>query len=200
VPSSLSSYALEPPGRGLYLGGRLKAINPNASVAKNQADYQQATNPQVRSTLDMIQTMTDRSGSIAIAEKAAEKLPQLNSQQANAVFNSLSRSFGNNSATNFHTAMMGLADEYSKVMGGGISSDTGRQQALDLLKDAYSSNQLSGAISTMRQDINARKSELIRGNRTLEQTYGAGGSKTEPTQSPANPFAQQPVNPFRKAQ
>jgi hypothetical protein len=160
-----------------------KKLDPNFSVAANEAAYKQATNPQVRSTLDMIQTMTDRSGSIAIAEKAAEKLPQLNSQQANSVFNSLSRSFGNNSVTNFHTAMMGLADEYSKVMGGGVSSDTGRQQALDLLKDAYSSNQLSGAIETMKQDISARKSELIRGNRTLEQTYGAGGSKTEPVSS-----------------
>jgi hypothetical protein len=160
-----------------------KAINPNASVAKNQADYQQATNPQVRSTLDLITTMTDRSGSIAIAEKAAQKLPQFNSQVANAVFNATTTSFGSSSVTDFHTAMLGLADEYSKVMGGGVSSDTGRAQALNILHDAYSNNQITGAIATMKADIQARKSELIRGNRVLEQTYGAGGSKTEPVAS-----------------
>jgi len=55
-------------------------------------------------------------------------------------------------------------------MGGGISSDTGRAQALDILKDAYSNGQLTGAVATMRADIDARKSELIRGNRVSEQT------------------------------
>jgi hypothetical protein len=179
-----------------------KAINPNASVAKNEADYKQATNPQVRSTLDLITTMTDRNGSIAIAEKAADKLPQFNSQVANAVFNATTTSFGSSSVTNFHTAMLGLADEYSKVMGGGVSSDTGRAQALNILHDAYSSNQITGAIATMKSDIQARKSELIRGNRVLEETYGASGSKQEPTQDSSNPFATaQPLsNPFRTAQ
>jgi hypothetical protein len=156
-----------------------KALNPNASVAQNEAEYKRATDPQVRNTLDLITTMTDRSGSIAIAEKAASHLPQLNSQQANAVFNLASRSFGDNSVTNFHTAMLGLADEYSKVMGGGVATDSGRAQALDLLKDSYSNGQLSGAIATMKQDIAARKNELVRGNRTLERTYGPGGTKDE---------------------
>ncbi len=177
-----------------------KAINPNASVAKNEADYKQATNPQVRSTLDLIETMTDPGGSIGIAEKAAQKLPQFNSQVANAVFNATTTSFGSSSVTNFHTAMLGLADEYSKVLGGGVSTDTGRAQALNILHDAYSNNQITGAIATMKADIQARKSELIRGNRVLEQTYGAGGSKTEPTQSSANPFAQPLSNPFRKGE
>jgi hypothetical protein len=179
-----------------------KAINPNASVAKNESDYKAATNPQTRATLDLLTTMTDRNGSLAIAEKAAQKLPQFNSQVANAVFNATTTSFGSSSVTNFHTAMLGLADEYSKVMGGGVSSDTGRAQALNILHDAYSSNQLSGAIATMKADIQARKSELIRGNRVLEQTYGASGSKQEPTQDSSNPFATaQPLsNPFRKAQ
>jgi hypothetical protein len=162
-----------------------KAINPNASVAENEANYKRATDPSVRNTLDLITTMTDRNGSIAIAERAAAKLPQLNSQQANSVFNAFSRSFGNNSVTNFHTAMLGLADEYSKVMGGGVSSDTGRQQALEILKDAYSNNQLSGAVETMRDDISARKNELVRGNRTLERTYGPGGTKSEPASATA---------------
>ena len=162
-----------------------KAINPNASVAQNEADYKRATDPQVRNTLDLITTMTDNNGSIAIAQKAAQRLPQLNSQQTNAVFNAFSRSFGDNSVTNFHTAMLGLADEYSKVMGGGVASDTGRAQALDILKDSYSNGQLTGAIQTMRDDIAARKNELIRGNRTLERTYGVGGTKDEGNARPA---------------
>jgi hypothetical protein len=162
-----------------------KYLGKPFSPAENTANYKQAINPQVRSTLDMIQTMTDKGGSIAIAEKAAQKLPQLNSQQANAVFNAFSRSFGSSSVTNFHTAMLGLADEYARVMGSGAGTDTGRQQALDILKDAYSNDQLSGAVATMKADIQARKSELIRGNPLLESTYGVGGTKEEPGSTPA---------------
>ena len=43
-----------------------------------------------------------------------------------------------------------------KVMGGGVSSDTGRQQGLDLLKAGYAKGQMSGAIGIMQQDIAAR--------------------------------------------
>jgi hypothetical protein len=68
--------------------------------------------------------------------------------------------------------MLGLADEYSKVMGGGVSSDTGRQQGLDLLKNAYSKGQLSGAIGIMQQDIAARKNALVGSNRYLMKQYG----------------------------
>jgi hypothetical protein len=163
-----------------------KALNPNASVAQNEADYKRATDPQVRNTLDLITTMTDKGGSIDIAQKAAQKLPQLNSQQVNGVFNAFTRSFGDNSVTNFHTAMLGLADEYSKVMGGGVATDSGRAQALDILKDSYSNGQLSGAIDTMKADIAARKNELIRGNQTLLRTYGAGGTKDESTSGPGS--------------
>jgi hypothetical protein len=57
-------------------------------------------------------------------------------------------------------------------MGGGVSSDTGRQQGLDLLKSAYSKGQLSGAIGIMQQDIAARKSALVGSNRYLMRQYG----------------------------
>ena len=85
-----------------------RRLDPNFSIAKNEADYKAATNPQTRSTLDLITTMTDKGGSIAIAERAAQKLPQLNSQQANSVFNAFSRSFGSSSVTNFTQLCLAL--------------------------------------------------------------------------------------------
>jgi hypothetical protein len=141
-------------------------------MAQAAQDYQYAKNPQTQNTLKMINAMTDKGGSIEIAQKAAAKLPQLDSQTLNKVFNAAATEFGSPSATNFHTAMLGLADEYSKVMGGGVSSDTGRQQGLDLLKNAYSKGQLSGAIGIMQQDIAARKNALVGSNRYLMKQYG----------------------------
>jgi hypothetical protein len=141
-------------------------------MASAASEYQYAKNPQTQNTFKMINAMTDKGGSIEIAQKAAEKLPQMDSQTLNNVFNVAATQFGSPEATNFHTAMLGLADEYSKVMGGGVSSDTGRQQGLDLLRAGYSKGQMSGAINTMQKDIAARKSAMIGDNRYLTKQYG----------------------------
>jgi hypothetical protein len=143
-------------------------------IAQAQNDYKYAGNPQTQNTLKMINGMAEPGGAISIATNAAQKLPSLNSQTLNKVFNAGATEFGSTQATNFHTAMLGLADEYSKVMGGGISSDTGRQQSLDILKAAYSKGQIQGAISTMQQDINARRTALVGGNRYLMRQFGGG--------------------------
>jgi hypothetical protein len=141
-------------------------------------DYGYARNPQTQNTLRMINGMTEKGGAIEIAQSAAKALPQFDSQTANRVFNAFETEFGSQATTNFHTAMLGLADEYSKVMGGGISSDTGRQQALDILKAAYSRGQLGGAIDIMQRDLAARKTALIGGNRYLEKQFGGKRTPT----------------------
>ncbi|MBV9179873.1 MAG: hypothetical protein JO356_01060 [Acidobacteria bacterium] len=141
-------------------------------IAQASSDYQYARNPQTQNTLKMINGMTEKGGAIEIAEKQASNLPQFDEATLNKVFNAASTEFGSTAASNFHTAMLGLADEYSKVMGGGISSDTGRDQALSLLRASYSKGQLAGAIAIMRQDISARKSALVGTNRYLVRQYG----------------------------
>ncbi len=154
------------------------------NAAKAEAQYAKAHNVQTQGVLDMIDAMNEPGGSIAIAENAAKLLPRFDSQTANSVFNVFATQFGSNEASNFHTAMLGLADEYSKVMGGGVSSDTGRQQGLDLLKAAYSKGQLSGAVTIMRQDIAARKKAIVRDNAALRSMYpDQGGSLGKSTAS-----------------
>jgi hypothetical protein len=139
-------------------------------------DYAYARNTQTQNTLRMINGMTEKGGAIEIAQSAAKALPQFDSQTVNRIFNAFETQFGSANATNFHTAMLGLADEYSKVMGGGISSDTGRQQALDILKSAYSKGQLGGAVDIMQRDLAARKTALIGGNRYLEKQFGGAAT------------------------
>jgi hypothetical protein len=85
-------------------------------MAGAQSDYK---NPQTQNTLKMIQGMTEQGGAIDIASQAAASLPQMDSATVNKVFNAGATEFGSTQATNFHTAMLGLADEYSKIMGAG---------------------------------------------------------------------------------
>jgi hypothetical protein len=142
-------------------------------IAAAQSDYKYSTNSTNQNTLKMIAGMTEKGGAIDIAKGAATALPQLPEATLNKVFNLAATEFGSKEATNFHTAMLGLADEYSKVMGGGVSSDTGRQQALDILKASYSKGQIDGAISIMQRDLTARKAALVGSNRYLIKQYGA---------------------------
>jgi len=162
-------------------------------MAKAQSDYKYSTNVQTRNTLKMIDGMTEPGGAIEIAQNTAKNLPRFNSILANKIFNATATEFGSDEATNFHAAMLGLADEYSKVMGGGISSDTGRQQALDILKAAYSKGQLAGSIDVMRRDISARKQALVGDNRYLLREYGPNAQHNAQPQSQGQPmFARNP--------
>jgi hypothetical protein len=149
----------------------LKTTGKPFSAQVNESNFKQATNPQVLQKLKMVEGMTEKGGSIEIAQTAAANLPQFNERTANKIFNVVSGELGNTALSNFHTAMLGLADEYSQVMGTGGGSDVSRQQALDILHDNYSKQQLSGAIDIMRRDIAARKRGLIGDNPALQQLF-----------------------------
>lgn len=144
-----------------------KPFNPE----KAESEYQYAKSPTTQNTLNMISSMEEPGGSIDIAQTAALSLPALDQKTANKVFNATATEFGSPEATKFHTAMLGLADEYAKVMGGGVASDTGRQQALDILQQDYSKGQLRGGIDILRQDIRARQRAIIRDNPALKAMY-----------------------------
>jgi hypothetical protein len=182
-PSQLSKRAKN------YNGAVISANNYSMTkygkpfdIAQAQTDYKYANQKSTKDTLNMINGMTEKGGAIDIASQAAAKLPRFDSQLTNKIFNATETQFGSDEATNFHTAMLGLADEYSKVMGGGVSSDAGRQQALDILKNSYSAGQLQGAINIMRQDIAARKRAIVGGNRYLQSEYGEKPSQQTQTQ------------------
>jgi hypothetical protein len=142
------------------------------NVAQAQTDYKYANQPRTKDTLNLINGITEKDGSLDIVKQRAAKLPQLNSSTLNKVFSRTKAEFGDPALTDFQTAMLGFADEYSKVMGGGVSSDTGRQQALDILKQGYSKGQMAGAFQTLQADIDARKRGIIGNNRYLKQEYG----------------------------
>jgi hypothetical protein len=150
------------------------------SAQVNESNFKQATNPQVQMKLKMIEGMTEPGGSIEIAQQATKALPQLNSNLLNKVFNATETEFGSPEATNFHTAMLGLADEYSQVMGTGGGSDVSRQQALDILKAGYSKKQLTGAVDIMRRDIEARKRGLVGKNPALQALFPDYRSEQQP--------------------
>lgn len=153
-------------------------------IAKAQSDYTYSKSPQTQNTLKALDNIIQPNGAIDIAKKAAAGLPALNSATLNKVFNLANEEFGDHRITDFHTAMLGLADNYSKIQGGGVSTDSNRKQSLDLLKDAYSRGQLNGAMDIMRQDLASVKSSKIGDNRYLIRQYGAPQTQSQQNTAP----------------
>jgi hypothetical protein len=146
------------------------------SAADAQTEYKYANQKSTQDTLKMIDGMTDPGGAFDIAMAAARQLPGMDQQTINKLFNYGETEFGNKAQTDFHTAMVGFADEYSKVMGGGNPTDTLRKQGMDLMKDAYSKGQLEGASVVLKKDLAARQKAIVKNNRYLQrQVYGPQG-------------------------
>jgi hypothetical protein len=161
-------------------------------IAKAQSDYTYSKNTQTQNTLKALDNIIQPNGAIDIAQSAAKGLPALNSQTLNKIFNIANAEFGDHRVTDFRTAMLGLADNYSKVQGGGVSTDSNRQQSLDLLKEAYSRGQLSGAMEIMRKDLSSVKSSKIGDNRYLQKQYGAPQTQSQHTPMPKGATVQVP--------
>ena len=148
-----------------------KAQGKDFNPAKVEAQYTYAKNPQTQNTLNMISAIEEPHGSIDIVQDAAAKLPKVDEQTFNNIFNATATEFGSSEASNFHTAMIGLADEYAKVMGAGTGTDVSRQQALDLLKQNFSKDQMAGGIDVLHKDLAARMSGIVRDNPALKAMY-----------------------------
>jgi len=154
------------------------------NAAQAQEDYKYASGSQNQNTLKMINGMTEDGGAIQIAQNAFNAIPgKIPSQTINSILDGTTSEFGGKSVVGFRTAMLGLADEYSKVMGGGVGSDTGRQQALDIIKESYSKGQGAEAVNIMQKDIAARKKAIIGDNQYLKRQYGVSVIQTSDGQT-----------------
>ena len=145
-------------------------------VAQASTDFKYANQKSTQDTMNMINGITERNGSLDIAVQQAKQLPRVNEATINKIFTLGQEEFQDPRLSNFHTSMLGLADEYSKVMGGGQGTDASRQQALDLLKAGYTKGQVDQAAAIIRRDIAARQRALIMTghhvNRYMVNQYG----------------------------
>jgi hypothetical protein len=164
----------------------IRELGGSTNLMKAEAQYRYAENPQTQNTLNMIQAMNDKGGSIEIAQTQFNAIPgKIDNQAWNKIVQGTQTQFGGKDIVGFRTAMLGLADEYSKVMGGGVSSDTGRKQALDLIGEAYSKGQGARAIDVIHQDIAARKKAIVGDNPTLQAMFPDAPLPKTSTKTPA---------------
>lgn len=160
----------------------MKATGKPFDVAQAEAQYKYAINPQTQNTLNMVDALDKPGGVADILLQKGKDLPSTGVPKFNSWEQALSYQTGGKAVPAYMPAAIDFADMYSKIMGGGVGSDSARLQALNLVMASQTPEQRAAAVQTLQDTLKQRGSSIVRDNPTLKAMYpslaGAPGSGT----------------------
>lgn len=180
--------------RTLFTAKQLSSGKYNAQAA--DAQFNVAKSEDNVKFFGSAKSLTDQGGTLDQLANVAKGVPSSQLPVLNTVADWEKLATGNGPLKHFAATALGVADDYSKVMGGGQGSDASRLQALDLLKNSDSPDARAGAIQGIRDAVVSQTKSRIGNNPVLGRMYGAAPSQAPAqgsgtTATPANdPFAQ----------
>ena len=90
----------------------------------------------------------------------------------NSVADAVKAASGSGPVAKYAALALGVADDYSKVMGGGQGSDTSRTQAMNLIAAKQSPEQRDASIEGIRGAVGSQTNSRIGNNPVLQKMYG----------------------------
>lgn len=152
------------------------------TAQKAEADFQVAKSPANLAFFGSAKSLTDKGGTLDQLKAAAKDIPEHDFPVFNSVDDWIKASTGSGPIAKYAALALGVADDYSKVMGGGQGSDTSRVQALNLIAAKESPDQKQKSLEGIRGAVNSQKKSRIGNNHLLNSMYGNEG------EVPANDF------------
>ncbi|MGA7856166.1 MAG: hypothetical protein WCA15_22805 [Candidatus Acidiferrales bacterium] len=141
-----------------------------------------------------------KGGTLDQLDAAAKALGNTKIPKLNTVENWKKAETGQGSVSAFATAALGVADDASKVLSGGVGSDTARQEVLDLISRNASPTQISAAITQIRKQIQSQRNGRVSTNPYLKDMFPDPATRQEtPGVSGTQPLAAPPANATGKA-
>lgn len=149
----------------------------NFDMAQAQSDYKYANQKSTQDTIKLLQSLTgednkNNGGTLKQLETDFDALGNLQIPKVNNVFNWLSENVGRPGVTNMQATLLGVADEYGKILGGGVATDSSRNEAKETINKAFSEQQGKGALARIRGTLANRQNALVGSNRYLTKQYG----------------------------
>jgi len=117
-------------------------------------------------------SLTDKGGTLDQLADAAKDIPDGQIPVFNNIADVMKAATGSGPVAKYAAILLGVADDYSKVMGGGQGSDTSRNQALSLAPAQASPEARAAAIEGIRGSVNSQKNSRIGSNPVLQKMYG----------------------------
>jgi hypothetical protein len=157
-------------------------MQPGWSAQRADADFAVAKSPANVAFFGSAKSLTDRAGTLDQLSDAAKDIPKGQIPVFNTIADVMKASTGSGPIAKYASILLGVADDYSKVMGGGNGSDTSRNQALQLVPAADSPEQRAAAIEGIRGAVGSQLNSRIGSNPVLKKMYG---NETAATPQPA---------------
>lgn len=157
-----------------FVAAALKAAAakyPGWSAQKSEAQYKYATNPSTQNTLNMVDAIQAPGGVADILLQKGKGLKNTGVPVFNSWAQAVDYAKGGTGVPAYMPAAVDFADMYSKIMGGGQATDSGRLEALNLISKAQTPEQREAAVRTLQETMLARKNQMVRDNPALKAMY-----------------------------
>jgi len=149
----------------------MKATGKPFDATQAEAQYKYALNPQTQNTLNMVDSLEKPGGVADILLEKGKALPTVGVPKFNSWEQALSYQTGGKEVPAYMPAAVDFADMYSKIMGGGVGSDSARLQALNLVLAAQNAPQRAASVETLKDTLKQRGGSMVRDNPTLNAMY-----------------------------
>ena len=168
-------------GQALTAAHQLSGGKYNAQQA--DAEFQVAKSPTNVAFFGSARSLTDQGGTLDQLSAAGKDLPGGLIPAFNSIADWEKAATGSGPIAKYASLALGVADDYSKVMGGGQGSDTSRLQALKLVGASQSPDQRVASVEGIRGAVGSQMNSRIGKNPVLQRMYG--DAESGPTQPAA---------------
>jgi len=155
----------------LYNAKQLSKGQYNAQAA--DAQFKVAQSPQQVQFFGSAKSLTDKGGTLDQLAETAKKIPQHQIPVFNSLDDWAKAAAGSGPLAQYAAQVLGVADDYAKVMGGGVGSDASRLSAANLISAKLSKEGREGAIAGIRGSVNSQTRSRIGDNQVLMRMYGS---------------------------
>jgi hypothetical protein len=169
-----------------------KKIVPNYNAIKADNDAKVAGSEQNNQFFGSANSLVQPGGTLDQLAAIGGKISASDYKLLNKTKNWAYLQTGGGPIAAYASTLVGVADDYSKVMGGGTGSDTSRAMVLKILDPSLSPDQRAAAINAARAAVNSQKSARIGNNSFLQKMYGS----TSENPQGQNPNQPKPKDPF----
>jgi hypothetical protein len=177
--SELKSRGATPEFIANTLNAAHKLSNGQYNAQSADAQFSVAKSPANVAFFGSAKSLTDPGGTLDQLAKIGAKIPGNQIPAFNSISDWEKAATGSGPLAQYASTALGVADDYSKVMGGGQGSDTSRLQALNLIKSNASPEARSAAIQGIRGAVSSQTNSRIGSNPVLGRMYGAPNSPTD---------------------
>jgi hypothetical protein len=162
---------------------RISGGKYNAQEA--EANFKVAESPAQLAFFGSAKSLTDPGGTLDQLAETGKQLPGGKFPAFNKLADWEKAATGTGPIAQYAAEALGYADDYAKVVGGGVGTDTARQAALDLLPKNASPEARAAALQGIRGTVHSQMKSRIGKNPVLQRMYGEenatnGGSADAP--------------------